>query len=508
MKILITVLNSLNLYHIGLYSIVTIMIFLLSSCDRSSSSGANPESGIMPYEANLFYWSYKGQPVLLLGGTKEDNIFQIEDLEEHLRLLKSVGGNYIRCTMSSRDPGNLRPYLKNEEGLYDLDQPNPAYWGRLQKLLDLTKSLDIIVQLEIWATYDFYWGELRWSANPFNPKLNANYTAEVSQLPDSINYPAQFKVNPFFTSVPALSDNKLLRPYQEKFVDKLLEVTLPFDNVLYCIDNETNAPYPWGQYWSKYIRTKAQEFNKEINVTEMWDSWDPTNGAVKGAKMQHPDMGGWYEEYTNPELHENSNYAYSLKDTVNYNFLDIANHNAQDGQKHYETGSWIREAVKKSGYIRPVNNVKIYGADISQEWSGSVKEGQHRFWRNIFAGHASARFHRPNAGIGLSDLAQRNIQSMRMLTESVDFFSMQPDNKLLSDREKNEAYCMNNSKGEYILYFPEGGVVDLNIPEGEYSIERLRILKTSWMEPKRVLMPGVVAAPHDEAWAIAIKKIK
>ena len=56
---------------------------------------------IRPYSKNPFYWQYKGEPVLLLGGSIEDNLFQISDIEAHLDLLHAVGGNYVRCTMSS-----------------------------------------------------------------------------------------------------------------------------------------------------------------------------------------------------------------------------------------------------------------------------------------------------------------------------------------------------------------------------------------------------------------------
>lgn len=488
--------------------LAAILLLLFFGCGERTKQASAADLGIDIYENNPFYWSYKGEPVLLLGGTNEDNIFQIDDLEEHLELLASVGGNYIRCTLSSRDPGNLKPYLKDTAGLYDLDQPNPAYWEKLEKLLEISQELNIIVQIELWATYDFYWGELRWSDNPFNPKLNMNYTTAQSQLPDSINYPAQSEVNPFFNSVPGLNDNQLLRNYQERFVDKVMEVTLTFDNVLYCIDNETNAHFEWGKYWSEYIRAKASAQKKKIFVTEMWDKWDPTNGAIAKAKYQHPDLGGWYAEFTNPELHQYSNHSYSLKDTLSYDFVEMANNNAQDGQTHFETALWMRNAIEKSGKIRPVNNVKIYGADISQLWSGSVREGQQRFWRNIFAGHASVRFHRPEAGIGLNTLAQRNIKSMRMLSERVDFFSFRPANELLADRRSNEAYCMNNGDGQYLLYFPTGGMIKLQIPEGEYTTEILRIKQSFWMEPKKITFPGVLAAPHDEPWAFVIKAIK
>ena len=58
---------------------------------------------IQPYPPKPFYWQYKGAPVLLLGGSVEDDLFQIAAIAAHLDLLQAVGGNYIRCTMSSRD---------------------------------------------------------------------------------------------------------------------------------------------------------------------------------------------------------------------------------------------------------------------------------------------------------------------------------------------------------------------------------------------------------------------
>ena len=87
------------------------------------------EDRIAPYRENPFYWSYRGSPVLLLGGSIEDNLFQIRDLERHLDLLASVGGNYVRCTMSSRDEGDAWPFERDPaSGLYDLDQPGKVYW--------------------------------------------------------------------------------------------------------------------------------------------------------------------------------------------------------------------------------------------------------------------------------------------------------------------------------------------------------------------------------------------
>jgi len=38
----------------------------------------NIDQRIKPWGANPRYWQYKGRPVLLLGGSREDNLFQMK----------------------------------------------------------------------------------------------------------------------------------------------------------------------------------------------------------------------------------------------------------------------------------------------------------------------------------------------------------------------------------------------------------------------------------------------
>lgn len=62
---------------------------------------------IQPYENNRFYWQYDGEPVLLIGGSREDNLFNHpEDLEVHLDKIAKAGGNYVRNS-SQYAPGVL-----------------------------------------------------------------------------------------------------------------------------------------------------------------------------------------------------------------------------------------------------------------------------------------------------------------------------------------------------------------------------------------------------------------
>ena len=86
--------------------------------------------------------------------------------------------------MSSRDPGDVWPYeRRSPDGPYDLREPSRAFWCRFSRFLALCYSMDIIVQLEVWATFDYY--RDNWAVNPFNPQNNVNYTADQVIVSDS-----------------------------------------------------------------------------------------------------------------------------------------------------------------------------------------------------------------------------------------------------------------------------------------------------------------------------------
>ena len=209
-------------------------------------------SPLQPSKTHQQYWSINGENIMLLGGSVEDNLFQYKNIEAHLELLKSVGGNYVRNTMSSRDEGDVWAFAKNEEGLYNLNNWNDEYWSRFDNFLKACSKREIIVQIELWATFDFY--RDNWDVNPFNPKNNVNYNVERVHLPIEVNSHPIMTENNFFWSVPSQESNLRLLEYQQKFIDKLLSYSLKYNNILYCMDNETSVTSEWGKFWSLYIK--------------------------------------------------------------------------------------------------------------------------------------------------------------------------------------------------------------------------------------------------------------
>jgi len=433
---------------------------------------------IQPYPENSFYWQYKGQPVLLLGGSDDDNLFQWTGarLIEQLDLHKSVGGNYVRNTMSSRDPGNVWPFCR-VQGKYDLNRFNDEYWGRLQTFLDETARRDIIVQIEVWATWDFY-GE-QWAANPFNPKNNVNYSSEQSGLAERLvgefakpwRHPSDF-----FHSVPNEKNLTVVLEHQERFVKKLLSYTLKYDHVLYCMDNETAAAPSWARHWAGRIREEAKKASKAVETTEMWDDW----------KLGDPQ------------------YDATFGDPDTFSFLDISQNNHQKGQRHYDNALKRRNSIRNKP--RPMTNDKIYGGEYMR--FGNSRDGIERFWRNIFGGHAAVRFHRPTGGIGLNAQAQQMIRSARQVTDAIDVFLCSPRNDLLSQREANEAYCLAEEAKQYAVYFPAKGSVALGLSRAKtaLSVRWYNVDRGEWHPAETIQgeRSAKLTTPSSGQWAVVI----
>jgi hypothetical protein len=244
------------------------------------------------------YWQYNGQRVLLLGGwnhghnpfidhdtdNDKDNqgVSSPEQIKNEMDELAAAGGNYLRCVL---DPGMAAgiqgfTFCAKSSNQYDLNSMTGPFWDRLEMFISEAKKRDIIVQLEIWDRFDLIDGGWRsWPVSPWNPKNNINYTTKSSGLATSYG---SFSRHPFIENVPghptyekASESMKrkydVIRSYQEKFIDKLLSITLRYDNVLYCMNNETHEDPAWGLYWMKYIEKKASTQGKDVLTTDMFD---------------------------------------------------------------------------------------------------------------------------------------------------------------------------------------------------------------------------------------------
>jgi hypothetical protein len=448
-------------------------MLLIVLCAQFLPAGA--DTRIRPQPDNPFYWQVFGEPRVLIGGSVDDNLFQLPDLEQHLDAIAAAGGNYIRNTMSERpDKGfEIYPYNRLDNGQYDLTKWNEAYWLRFDNLIKWTAERHIVVQIELWDRFDYtdkisrlshgwldkmlklFWQPRGWwELSPYNPGNNVNYTFDESRLAGSyIKHPNRNE-QPFFRTVPELDNNSILLKHQIARVDKILSYTLQYGHVLYCIDNETSGDPAWSAFWAEYIRQRAKTAGVEVQITEMWDDWEVLSDQHKTT-------------YDQPDL---------------YSFVDISQNNTQKGEAHWKGLMSVRDYL--SDNPRPMNNVKIYGSKTSRY--GTRQDAIERFWRNILGGAATARFHRPDSGLGLSDISKTQLKSMKLYLAAVDQLHMQPDKQYerLSERHENEAYLAYEQGRQYAVYFPQGGEVALDTGREDigYRLLWLDIGSSEWSD--------------------------
>jgi len=458
-------------------------------------AGAQNANRIRPWQENPRYWQYEGKPVMLLGGSKTDHIFLLDELKTHLDEMQAIGANYVRCTMSQREGKDLKPHRLLSNGKFDLDQWNQEYWQRFQNMLAWTAERKIIVQIEVWDRFDF--STQSWETSPWNPGNNVNYTYEQTGF--AAEYPKHSgqDLQPFFHSnkdMPRYHKKlNLIRRYQEAFVAKMLSYSLDYGHVLYCMDNETSTPAQWGQYWIHFIKAKADAEGVTVCTTNMFDD------AFEAEKAIHTPL--------------------IFNDVEHYMFADISQVNSRNyDDTHWESLQWLLRKVNT--HPRPSNHTKIYGSGYKTFGTGGPEDGIERFWRNILGGSASARFHRPDSGNRLNDLAKGSIKAARILESQIQFWDITPQMDLLSNRESNEAYLAAKPGESYVVYFTNGGSVglDLSHAAGSFNVTWISVsmgvrTRTSAAGRYRLMSETLqggsivtISAPYKGGWVVAIVK--
>jgi len=440
------------------------------------------------------YWKYDGQRVLLLGGwnhghnpfidhdTDNDNdnkgVSTTIEIKNAMDELVAAGGNNLRCVL---DPGMAAgtqgfDFCANSDTKYDLNTMTGPFWTRLEIFIAEAKNRNVIVQIEVWDRFDLIdgsWGS--WPVSPWNPKNNINYTTASSGLAASYS---SFGDHPFLQGVPGHSKYEnapgsrkqkydLVRSFQDKFIDKLLSITLAYNNVLYCMNNETHEDPAWGLYWMNFIEDKARAQGKSVSTTDMFD-----------------DV---FKAETSRGL------TYQLSNRSKYDYVDASQANSRHADEaHWYKVKWIADAARDTDPPYLLHMTKIYGNDIaldSKPWSrfkpGDTNNAIEEWWRNLIAGVAGVRFHRPTSGIGLYTAAKNCISATRKVETRVKFWDVEPRLDLLTNRQPDEAYLAANPGNAYILYFTKngGGSVGLkldNYPDTTFKLRWVNIGTSDW----------------------------
>lgn len=458
----------------------------------------NTDGPIRPYSENPWYWEYKGTPIMLIGASDDDNLFQWgrDSLVMQLDLIQTVGGNYVRNTMSDRDEGNIFAPKQLEDGRYDLKQWNEVYWNQLKFFLDETEKRGIIVHLTLWDWFDLSGDDVygRFAVHPLNPENNINW--KKGTIENAWDYYGGSLTN----------GNKETLEYQHRYIDQLISIAAQYNHIIYNIGNESGLGVGWDNYWAKYIKDAAKKQGRNIHVTTML--FAPGN-AVRRV-MTYRDI---------------------------YSFAEVSQNN-QDalgpvGKKHWDNLLFWRKMIALSDEgPMPVNNIKVYGQGVGfNTAAGTEKEAVERFWRNVFGGAASTRFHRPAHrggdfywGIGLSERAQQTLKAVNMFLDEFDIFKAEPYEAFSTVGNSVDSYCMADMGKAYAVYFPGGratvhldpwieikkvSVKWLDIASLTWSEEQIMEAKwdnfdgTDWWGPQRIL----TLTPKDHRSYVAVIKV-
>jgi len=361
--------------------------------------------------------------------------------------------------MSDRKAADVSPFERDADGTYDLERWNDPYWDRLAAFLEETAERDIVVELTLWDQHDF--ATSRWADHAWNPANNQ--TLPEDSLPATGGDHWEDRIA-FFRTVA--EGNEAVLSHQERFVDRVLDDTLEYGNVIYNVTNEGWAGIEWERHWAEHVLNRARKHGVDVDVANM--NMSPGDSVRKA--IEHPET---------------------------FLYVEVSQHNqdsvGSSGQEHWDLLQRWRSDVGDAVGPRPFNNVKIYGGfDGVIEAAGDADEAVERFWRNVFGGCAACRFHRQVAGgdegwgIGGSERALTHVRSVRLVEELVDLWRLRPRQDLLGDVDPNEAYCVAAPGESYAVYFPEGGTVTLAVEAGSYRCRYLDAETATWEHTETV----------------------
>mgnify|MGYP006288506453 CR=1 FL=1 len=393
---------------------------------------------IQPYSENPHYLAWGETPVYGLGATnyhswtpisRPDNYDIQVNLSRLAEVIDEIGSphvrGFVRCLpydpMNHMHDGDvdrvLQPWVKMEDGRYDLEQFEPEWENRLRDYLQTAQEHGIIVSFEIWDDWSVTRGPngaydpgegAAWNAHPFNPNNNVNYDESV--LPNSTN-----QCNaPFYSTIPTKKHIESVLELQKNYVNKVLSIASDFSNIMINISNESRADLAWSHFWAEYIR---QQVAPEIMIGEM----PSTNRKDGGGQCQH--------EFS----------PLNLNTDPHYDFVDIA-----QGVSGHEFGSPREQAIgggkRIYDYYKAMAEVgTVKPLVTSKDYTRDANGGDIVLWSRFIGGVAAARFHRPagNHPESVSQFQHDAIERLGQFIAQIPFWHMQPSPEVVNTIPKD-----------------------------------------------------------------------
>ncbi len=190
-------------------------------------------------------------------------------------------------------------YTTNKNGKCDLTSFNQDYWNDLKGLLADARSKGIYVEISLFDDCNLEaHPSFRWTQHPFNKDNNINGVFDFGLSADN--------ERDFYNL-----DNSALLYYQELYVNKLIDETWSYPNVIYEIINEGDAGEKWISHWVNFINKEFDRHTADRKPITAHNAFPTDNPIYSGFDNPNIDLINWHtpvadawEEYTRPDFIE------------------------------------------------------------------------------------------------------------------------------------------------------------------------------------------------------------
>jgi hypothetical protein len=311
----------------------------------------------------------------------------------------------------------------------DMNNWNPTAWTRLRNSINRADNAGVYAEIMLFDRCGMAPGSNdRWGNNPWAANNNINGLEVPDAQPPYDGTPEFYQ----WASRPTLSYQ------QERYVRKMIDETIGYNNVIYEIENE---------HWEDATTSFADHYGQFVK--------DYIAATYPSA----------------PRLVSYSSVVTDLDQFYTLSSVDIVNKHM--GKTTFSLNGYIES---RWGYNKPIN--------IDEFANGCTDPVQLRewCWEIITSG---GNFHIEDTGEASQpyDLLE-NIRSFKAMA-NWNFIGAAPDKNLITS---GDGYCLASPGEEYVCYFPTGGAKTVNLAAGSYRSE--------WWDPRSGGFSGVAAFSH------------
>jgi hypothetical protein len=298
----------------------------------------------------------------------------------------------------------------------DLNSWNATCWTRHKNSVNRADNADCYVQIMLFDRCGMSPGtDTRWGNNPWAANNNINNLEVPNANPPNDGTPDFYH----YSYKPNLKNQ------QERYVRKMIDETITYDNVIYEVENEhwAHSDIGWCDYWCLFIKNY---------------------------------IGSNYAN--SPRLTSYSSLESDLDDAYYLGALDIVN-------KHYGNAaendpSMINDYFESKWHHNKAINLNEFANGLTD--TNVLRE---MCWTTLTSG---GHFHVEDANDASRPFEVVDIIMRFKSYANWNFIGADPSDNLITS---GGGYCLANPGVDYLCYFPSGGSKTVNLASGNYRSE-------------------------------------